>query len=141
MNEYIGPSQFQFSDKQMQIVKDLLELLPKRLAFDYVHNQVKRRYIRQPRKFWDQADPSEAICSDKIEMALRRHFQVVSQRNYGGTLLNPLLEHIVANFSSQREEDITILRLLMYVEAALIREGCLSSDFSMLVMRKKDVSL
>ena len=137
VNEFIGPSQFQFSAKQMQIVNELLALLPERLAFDYVKNQVKRRYDLQPRDFWDRVDPSEAIHSDQIEAALHHRFQVVSRRNYGGTLLNPLLEHIVGNFAPEREEDVVILRLLMYIEAVLIREGCLKDNFALFVMKKK----
>ena len=112
--------------------------MPERLASDYVEHRIKRSYERRPRTFWDEVDPSEAICSDRIEAAVRRHFEVVTQRNYGGTLLNPLLEHIVANFSPDREEDVTILRLLIYVETVLIREDVLGSDFAVFVMRKKN---
>ncbi|MCG7851665.1 MAG: class I SAM-dependent methyltransferase, partial [Methanosarcinaceae archaeon] len=123
VNEYVGPSQFQYSEIQIKIVNQLLNLLPDRLRYDYVHNQIKQEYIKFPRAHWFQVDPSEAICSDRIEPALNRYFTIVVQRNYGGTLLNPLLEHIVDNFSADQEEDVTILRLLAYIEQKLIHEG------------------
>jgi ubiquinone/menaquinone biosynthesis C-methylase UbiE len=139
VNEYVGPSQFQFTDTQMQIVREILALLPNRLRYDYVHNEVKRSYKRQPRSFWFRVDPSEAICSDQIEATLRRYFRVVVQRNYGGTLLNPLLEHIVGNFDSESESDTTILYLLAYLERCLIREGVLQNDFAVFAAQKKRV--
>ncbi|MBP8292952.1 MAG: methyltransferase domain-containing protein [Caldilineaceae bacterium] len=137
VNEYIGPSQLQYTDKQLQFVAELLSILPPRLAYDFTEGAVRRQYVRKPREFWNRVDPSEAICSDHIEAALHEHFDVVAQRNFGGSLLNPLLENLVANFSPDAEEDVAILRLLMYVEEVLIREGILTSDFAVFVMRKK----
>jgi ubiquinone/menaquinone biosynthesis C-methylase UbiE len=136
VNEYVGPSQFQFSDKQIQIINELLSLLPDRLRYDYVHDQIKHTYVRLPREHWFQADPSEAICSDQIEPALHRYFSVVLQRNYGGTLLNPLLEHTMGNFDPA-DGDATILRLLTYLERCLIRERVLRNNFAVFAVQRK----
>jgi ubiquinone/menaquinone biosynthesis C-methylase UbiE len=136
VNEYVGPSQFQYGEKQIKIVNQLLNLLPDRLRYDYVHNRIKQEYIKFPRAYWFEVDPSEAICSDRIETALNRYFTVVVQRDYGGTLLNPLLEHIVDNFSAEKEEDVTILRLLAYIEQKLIHEGVLTNNFTVFAMQR-----
>jgi ubiquinone/menaquinone biosynthesis C-methylase UbiE len=136
VNEYVGPSQFQYSEKQIKIVNQLLNLLPNRLRYDYIHNHIKQEYIKYPQSHWFQVDPSEAICSDRIEPALHRYFSVVVQRDYGGTLLNPLLEHIVDNFSVDQEDDVTILRLLAYIEQNLINEGVLKNNFSVFAMQR-----
>jgi hypothetical protein len=115
--------------------------LPDRLRYDYVRNQVKRSYVRQTRGYWFQVDPSEAICSDQMEAALHRYFRVVVQRNYGGTLLNPLLEHIVGNFAPENEKDVAILRLLVYLEQCLIRERVLDNNFAFFAAQRKQGSM
>lgn len=137
VNEYVGPAQFQHTDHQLQIVEELLALLPDRLRFDHFQGFVKQVYHRRPKAFWDEVAPREAISSEKIAPALERHFELVDRRDYGGTLLNPLLENIVGNFASGSEEDLTILRLLAYVERLALREGCLPSDFAIFVARKR----
>lgn len=137
VNEYVGPSQFQLTDHQLQIVDELLALLPDRLRTDYVLGQIKEVYTRRPRAFWDAEAPREGISAEEIAPGLARHFEVVERRDYGGTILNPLLENIIGNFSAEREDDLTILRLLMYIEKVLLRESCLSSDFAVFVARKR----
>jgi SAM-dependent methyltransferase len=136
VNDYVGPRRFQFTDHQLQIVEELLSITPQHLRFDYVANQRKDTFVAKPEAFWAEEAPLEAISSEKIEPALRRRFEEVEYRPYGGTLLNPYLEHIVGNFDPKSEEDMTILRLVMYVERLLMREGSLASDFAVLAAKK-----
>ena len=117
-------------------MEELLSITPQHLRFDYVANQRKDTFVAKPEAFWAEEAPLEAISSEKIEPALRRRFEEVEYRPYGGTLLNPYLEHIVGNFDPKSEEDMTILRLVMYVERLLMREGLLSSDFAVLAGMK-----
>lgn len=137
VNEYVGPAQFQYKKKQLEIVADVLAVLPERLRYDYVQQQPKSGYVMQPREYWFQVDPSEAICSDLIESALRRYFRVRTQRNYGGPLLNLLLEHIVGNFDPEDEGDITAVRLLGYLEHRLIQERVLDNHFAIFAAQPK----
>lgn len=132
-DEYVGPSRFQFPDHQVTVINELLSLLPQRYRYDYVHDVVKSRYERRPVEFWLQADPSEAACSDQIEVTLRRHFGRLDSLPYGGSILGPLLEHIIGNFDPKREDDVAIIRLLGYIEHALIERGLLENDFAIFV--------
>jgi ubiquinone/menaquinone biosynthesis C-methylase UbiE len=138
VNEYVGPAQFQFGDKQMQIVEELLSLLPDRLRLDSLTGDLKLSYKRYPRSYWNEVDPSEAIQSDRIKDLLYRYFAVIQQFDYGGTLLNPLLERIVANFEGMREADITVLKLLSYIELLAIREEILDNNFAIFIMRQRE---
>jgi ubiquinone/menaquinone biosynthesis C-methylase UbiE len=137
VNEYVGPSQMQFGDCEMCIVEDLLAILPDRLRYDYLNRQIKTRYVVRSRAWWNQADPSESIRSDQIEGLLGQYFHVVARKPYGGTLLHPLLEGIVGNFSPDRPDDVAILRLLAYVEKSLIEAGVLKDHFCVFVMRTR----
>lgn len=59
-----------------------------------------------------------------------------SQFQYGGTILHPLLEHIVGNFSAESDRDVAIIRLLALFEDILIENRVLTSDFAVLVAQK-----
>lgn len=138
VNEYVGPRQFQFSDLQLAIVRDLLAALPEELRRDLTSGEVKREYERKPVEYWNLVDPSEAVRSDLIVPALERHFDVAERIDYGGTILHLLLEHIVHNFDEGNELHLAILRLLAKVEDVLIDQGVLASDFTVMALRKKD---
>jgi len=136
VNEYVGPAQFQYTDRQLEIVDELLALLPERLRYDAARQAPKHFYLRRPKVFWDETAPREAISSEEVPAALERHFDILERRDYGGTILAPLLEDVVGNFSTEREDDLAILRLLAYFERRLLREGVLPSDFAVFAARK-----
>src|SRR5262249_21258986 len=82
------------------------------------------------------ADPSEAIRSDIIVGEIEKRFRVIARVDYGGTILNLLLEHIAHNFNREDENDVAILRLLAKAEDLLIRHEILPSDFTVMAMQK-----
>jgi ubiquinone/menaquinone biosynthesis C-methylase UbiE len=135
VNEFVGPRQLQFTDQQLAIVRDLLGVLPERLRMDSATGQLKTEYVRLPVEHWNYWDPSEAVRSDEIVPLLHRHFHVVLQIDYGGTLLNPLLEHIVHNFDPGNEADVALIRMLARFEALAIRHGVVANDFTVMAMR------
>jgi ubiquinone/menaquinone biosynthesis C-methylase UbiE len=137
INEFIGPRQFQFTDRQLQIVRELLDVLPPRWRRDCATGSVKQEYVRMPAEHWNRADPSEAIRSDRIVAEIERRFRVVERIDYGGTILNLLLEHIVHNFDPADEKDVAAVRLLAKTEDLLIRTRALPSDFTVMAMRKR----
>ena len=137
LNEYVGPRQFQFTDRQLSIVKELLCALPAALRTDLTTGQPKQEYVRQPVEHWNAVDPSEAIRSDEILWEVRKRFDIVERRDYGGTILHLLLEHIVHNFDPLDEKDVAIISLLARFEHLLIRLGVLENDFTALAARRK----
>ncbi len=136
-NEYVGPAQMQFTEKQVALVNELLHILPTKYRYDYALGGTREYFSPRSRAEWNIADPSEAIRSDEIVPLARRYFATVERVDYGGTLLNPLLEHIIGNFAPDEECDVSILRLLAEIEDALITQGCLSSNFAVLICHKE----
>ena len=137
VNEYIGPSQFQFTDLQLRIVRELLELLPPRYRRQRTTGDVKQECVRLPVDHWNRTDPSEAIFSRRIVPEIERQFRIVERIDYGGTILHLLLEQIVQNFDAEDERDVAIVRTLAKTEDLLIRGGVLTSDFAAMAMRKR----
>ena len=73
MDEYVGPSRFQWASGQMRAANALLAALPEghRTQHD---GQVKRRVVRPSRLSMRLDDPSEAVESSSLMPALQRHF-------------------------------------------------------------------
>lgn len=136
LNEFVGPRQFQFPDIQLQIVQDLLRALPERLRRDSFTHGLKSEYVRQPVEYWDAVDPTEAIRSDRILPEVANLFEVVLRLDYGGTILNLLLENVIHNFE-ENEADETVIRLLAESERVLLDRGVLTSDFVVLAARPR----
>ncbi len=137
INEFVGPSQFQWTDRQLEIMNDLLGLLPPRLRHDVTTNSEKAPIGRPSIEAMNALDPSEAIRSAEIIPVLQRSFDVIEKVDIGGTLLHLLLYGIIDNFDETKEEDVSILRLLGYLEDILIRDGVLGNDFTCMILRPK----
>ena len=135
INEFVGPSQFQWTDKQLIIINELLEILPERLKVDVRSGRLKVPVMKPSIESMNENDPSEAIRSSDIIPIVYKMFNVEEHIDFGGTILHMLLDAIIANFHPAKEEDIAILRLLGYIEDILIKEKVLSSDFTVIVAR------
>lgn len=135
VHEFVGPRQFQFTDVQLRLVRDLLSALPERYRRDSTTGQIKADYVRRPIEYWNVADPSEAIRSDCIVAELERQFRIIERLDYGGTILHLLLENIVHNFDAADERDRALIALLGRIEDALIRAAVIGSDFTLMTLR------
>ena len=117
----------------------MLALLPQRLRRHWPGGGQKTLHIPPPAALFLESAPLEAVSSEEIVAALSRRFDLESRRDYGGSILNPLLAGIIGNFDPAREDDLAILRLLAATERLLLREAALPSDFALLVARKRSV--
>ena len=135
-NEFVGPSRFQWSDLQLELMNELLEALPKRQrkAAPFL------RVVRPELEDMKTLDPSEAIRSAEVLPLLEERFEIVEYKPYGGTLLHILLSHVMAGFDLEDEHQRGILRLMFLHERTLIRHGVLPSDFACVVARPLPVS-
>ena len=137
LNEYVGPKYFQFSERQLRIIEELLAALPPRLRVHWPSGGQKTLHIPPPVAHFLENAPLEAVSSEQIVDAISRRFDLESRRDYGGSILNPLLSGIVGNFDLASAEDSALLRLLAVTERLLLREAALPSDFAVLVARKR----
>lgn len=138
LNEYVGPAHYQFDERQLRIVEELCAVLPARLRRRAESGEVKQFHTPLPLAHFELHAPLEGASSRRILPALERGFEVVARRDYGGSLLNPLLEGIVANFADAEESDRALLDLLALCERLLLREAGLPSDFAVLVARVRE---
>jgi SAM-dependent methyltransferase len=134
--EFVGPSQFQWTDKQLRIINEILELLPDRLKTDARSGELKKQCARPTIESMNTSDPSEAIRSNDILPLVYKMWAVEERVDFGGTIAHMLLDGIISNFSAS-QEDVTVLKLIEYLDDVLIREGVLPSDFTVVAARNR----
>lgn len=134
LNEYVGPSRFQWSDRVGTLMNDLLRLLPpeKRQMRD---GRLKSEIIRPTPEQVERVDPTESVRSAEILPVFERFFSYDYRAPFGGTLLQFLLSDIAANFDEHSPADCALIDLLVYFEETLIREQVIPSDFVFAILK------
>lgn len=133
VNEFVGPSRFQWTDLQLELMNRMFAALPvanRRAApFD--------RILRPELEDMKTLDPSESVRSAELVPLLEERFEIVERKPFGGTLLHIPLSHVMKSFDLEDERDLAILRLMFLYERTLIEHGVLPSDFVYLVARPR----
>lgn len=136
LNEYVGPSRFQWTDATIREGQRLLDSLPERYRVHGVSGEVVRTFAAPNYATLVAGDASEGIRSSAIEPLLATYFEIVDRRPYGGTILHWLLADIAFNFDAEhRPEDAAQLDRLFAEERRLLRSGVLKSNFAVIVAR------
>ena len=136
LEEFVGPTQFQWTESQMLITRALMFLIPsdlRMLRWGARKDSEGRPTVEEV----VAASPFESIRSAEILPLFRKYFDIVMIRNLGGTIQHLLYNGIAHNF---RPDDIRAERAIRAVytcEDILIDTGVLPSDFMLLVGRRK----
>ena len=136
LEEFVGPTQFQWTDEQINLVKSLMSLTPerlRRLRWDAVKFMEGRPTVEDV----VAASPFESIRSSEIFPLFQEYFEVVAVRLLGGTIQHLLYNGIVHNFLPDDDEALRNLRAVWEVEDALVDSKMLPSDFMLLIGRRK----
>jgi SAM-dependent methyltransferase len=134
VNDCVGPTRFQWTNRQMQAVNGLLSILPCRYRLQWDSTAVKSRIFRPGRLRMIVNDPSGAVESSRILPLLRRIFQVVELRGYGASVLHPLLTGIAHHFLKEDQETGRFLALCFQAEDDLLASGDLQDDFIAVIL-------
>lgn len=119
MDEYVGPSRFEWTDKIIAAQQRFFASLPEELK--------TAKAIQYPIQ---ADDPSEAVRSSEIESRVRIGFRIVERRPYGGTLLAliyPILRRPLA---------ADVLEMLMREEKKMLDSGA-PSFYTVLVAKPR----
>jgi ubiquinone/menaquinone biosynthesis C-methylase UbiE len=137
VNEFVGPSRFQWTDRQLAAINAVLALLPEshrrsRLVPDEIKRSVARPLLRD----LIRSDPSEVVRSSEISSVLRSFFSIVEWKGYGGALLHMLFENISGNFADGRSTDLALIQMCFSIEDALMETRQLPHDFILAVCER-----
>jgi SAM-dependent methyltransferase len=136
LEEFVGPTQFQWTDLQMRLASGLLRMLPERLRI-LPGGAVKHAEGRPTPAEVVAVSPFESIRSAEILPLFESHFEVVQVRKLGGTLQHLLYNGIANNFWPTTPEGEVAMAAIFEVEDQLIDNACLPSDFMLLVGRAR----
>ncbi len=137
VDEFVGPTRFQWTDRQLEVVNGLLAVLPSRYRQYWGTGKPKPEVFRPSRMRMRLSDPSEAIQSSDIAAGLERHFTILERKPYGGTVLHLLLDGIAQHFLDPDDDTLALLHLCFAVEDMLLVAGDLRSDFEVFICGTK----
>lgn len=137
VNEFVGPSRFQWTPQQLEMADTLIAELPATLRRDLTTETEKTAAPRPSIAQMMAYDPSEAVRSADIERLLKAQFNVVNEWNWGGTLNHLIFANIAANFEPDDPDHRAIIERLINHENTLIETGLLPSDFKVFMARPK----
>ena len=133
VNDYMGPSRFQFTDVQLRLAREIPAKLPDRFVRT-------RRIERCDPLALAEDDPSEAVHSDAIFANIEKHFTIVQRRGYGGTLLGPIFGCGCIDPSVFESGDgMEAIEWVCREEQDLIARGVIPSDHVVVVARPRHV--
>ena len=136
LEEYVGPTQFQWTDRQMALTDALLQLLPARLR-RLPWGATKEREGRPTPEEVMAVSPFESIRSAEIVPLFDHCFERVVVRDLGGTVQHLLYNGIAGNFWPLDEESAAAMEAIVATEDHLLDSGLLPSDFMLLVGRPR----
>jgi SAM-dependent methyltransferase len=139
LNEFVGPTRFQWTDAQLDLGNALLDLLPDRLR-RMPDGQVKPPLARPTIADMIAFDPSESVRSAEIVPLMRAHFTVIEERRLGGALLHLVLGEIGQNFRPDDPEDRAAMQRLFDAEDAAMADGRIGSDFMTITAMMPEVT-
>ena len=139
VNEYVGPSRFQWTPKQKSMADTLIMMLPPELRIDLLAGDGRLKTVSVSPTVEEMilGDPSESVRSGEIERVLQQYFEVVADKPWGGTLTYLVFENIAGNFNPANPYHKSIIELLIHHENQLIDLQVLPSDFKLLLARPR----
>lgn len=134
IHDYIGESQFQFSDLRLEIANRILAILPERYRRDRLRGRVLNK-IGRPNP-GALASPFEAIRSAEVLPIFSRWFDIDYRHEEGAFMGRICPRGMRANYT-ETEDGPALFELLMLTESLLLEHKVLSPHAGQYLMRPK----
>jgi SAM-dependent methyltransferase len=123
IDDYVGPTRFQWTEENLRWASRVRENLPDRLLQNpwAPGRLVSRELFRETPETIIAIDPSEAMDSGRAIAALREVFPSVEIMPTGGALYHLALNDILCNFVT--EEDNVLLKHILMMDQLLAETG------------------
>lgn len=136
VNEYVGPSRFQWTDHQIALANRLLSGMPARLRTR--PDGTPRPPVYRPGTLAMRLyDPSEAVDSASILPLVHKEFDIAEETMCGGALLHLIFKDIAHHFLHPDETALGVLTTCLAAEEEEMKAGRIGSDFAFIVARPR----
>lgn len=125
MDDFVGPSRFQWTDAQLQLGTRIRHILPDTYLNDTrkPDKLLNRTVLRPDSRLIEKGDPSEAADSSAILDYINKYFPDADISLTGGCIYNPVLNDVFSNIDESDEKDKTILELLLIIDDLATNSG------------------
>jgi len=134
MDDYVGPTRFQWTDLELEMAARVRALLPDRFLVNPRNSNawLNRAPGRPDVQVMMAADPTEAADSGRILAAVMVAFPQARLIPTGGIIYHLALNDVLANFGE--EEDQAMLESLLLLDEILARNG--HTQYAVAIARK-----
>lgn len=134
IHDYVGETQFQYSEKRLEIANAVLGLLPKKLRTNRISEMViSHRNRPTPGEL---PSPFEAIRSAEIMPIFLERFDVL-EKHENGAIMRLVIPLGAKNDYLENDDTKSIFELLYYLDDLLIRERVLEPTGIQCLLRPK----
>jgi 2-polyprenyl-3-methyl-5-hydroxy-6-metoxy-1,4-benzoquinol methylase len=134
IHDYVGETQFQYSDKRLEIANAILKLLPAKLRTNHITGKVITHVVRPIPG--GMPSPFEAIRSAEIMPIFLERFDVLEKHENDAVMR--LVVPIGAKSEYVENEDTrSMFELLYYLDQLLVKEGILEPTGIQCLLRPK----
>jgi ubiquinone/menaquinone biosynthesis C-methylase UbiE len=116
INDYVGPSRWQFTRTQILLANALLYCLPDRLKVSHPEGNIKGQLKRPTIHEMLAMDASEAVRSEEILRVFKQYFSVERQIDYGGSVSILVLDTIISNFKVEDRTSVRWLKSVFWID-------------------------
>jgi len=124
--EYIGPVNFQLSDKDIKIADMIYRALSDRTS---TADSAGISLL--------SSNTASSVNSINIIPLFKRFFDITTIRYFGGPLYALLLDKILGTLDMNDKKDIEIIKLIVQFEQVLIKEGMLENNYALIIAKKR----
>lgn len=134
IHDYVGETQFQYSDKRLEIANAVLKILPEKLRTNRI-NEMVMTHIKRPIA-GQMPSPFEAIRSAEIIPIFLERFDIL-EKHENGAIMRLVIPLGARSDYLENEDTKSMFELLYYLDDLLIREGVLEPTGIQCLLRPK----
>ena len=117
IHDYIGETQFQYSDERLELVNQILALLPERMCYNRVNNHQIHKIVR--REPGTLISPFESIRSAEIMPIFLERFDIVEKFEFN-SILHLIFPVGTRSACLENEESRSIFELVFLLDRLLV---------------------
>lgn len=135
-HDYIGPNHHQWTPRQINLINDVLAILPNELKSSRT-NPGAIHFTRKAHTLSEmmRIDPTEGVRSKDTIPVMAKWFATVERKDFGGALMHLLFNDIAGNFLTPQSEPL--VRMIVLLEDKLMESEYLPSDFSFWIAKPR----